>query len=93
MFVSEHAIDGIQKHISFSSSFHANYMKSTQCNECLAVCVNYAFCAKFTFLLYILRIFAPERPIDAIFKHLAFSGGFHANWLEINSLQSVLQSA
>ena len=55
-------------------------LKTTQCNECLAVCINYAFCAvTLSLLLHILRIFVPKDPIDAIPKHLKFSSDFHAN--------------
>ena len=60
--------------------FMPTSLKSAQCNECLAVCINYAFCAN-TSLFETLRIFVPEHAIDGVPKRLSFSGGFHLSFM------------
>ena len=54
-------------------------LKSTQCNESLAVYINYAFRVNMYHSYYKLRILVREYPVEEILKHLAFSGAFHAN--------------
>ena len=60
-----------QNNCHFQVVFKPTSLKSTQCNVCLAVCVNYAFCVNMSIPLM-------------QFQKMSFSVGFHANYLEIN---------